>query len=123
MANALPPDVDRLARALILRSERGDLAWEAVDDPETGFVHTGRAGTVLIASTDGDGQAPYTLSVLTPNGVVGDSWRSVSSDRTEAMDDYQLFQDLYDVARRSAAGATRLISDLLNEIEPDGSTF
>jgi hypothetical protein len=121
----MPPEVIKLLKIVTERSEAGELQWQAAGDSATSFVHTGRAGSVSIVSDDGDGEHPYTFSLLTPEGVTGDSWKSVdnSGQEPEVESYWRELQQLYHAARRSAAGSTTLVKDLLNEIAPDDIPF
>lgn len=123
MSEPMPSDVARLIRALVDRSQRGELKWQPVEGHDTGFLHTGRAGSVSIVSRDGDGMHPFVFSILTPEGVVGDSWSSVHGGQRGYTDYAPTLEALYHIARRSAAGSTTLVNDLLKEIEPDDIPF
>jgi hypothetical protein len=119
MIETIPTDVQRLIQALISQTERGQIAWQPVDDQATGFLHTGKAGSVSIISEDQDGEHPFVVSLLTPEGVRADSWTSFDKSSGEYLPDAPLLESLYAIAKRSALGATSLVAELLKEIDPD----
>ena len=119
MIDTIPADVQRLIRALITQTERGRLEWQPIDEQATGFLHTSKSGSVSIISEDQDGEHPFVFSLLTPEGVRADSWTSFDKNQGEHSPDAPLLESLYSMAKRSALGATSLVADLLDEIEPD----
>lgn len=82
-----------------------------------------QGGFVSIVSRDDDGTHPFVFSILTPEGVVGDSWSSFDEAERILTDYATALETLYHIARRSAAGSTTLVNDLLEEIAPDDIPF
>jgi hypothetical protein len=120
MSDALPPEIDRLLRVLIAKTSQGEVSWDPVEGSETEFMHTGKAGSILIASDDGDGRHPFTLSLLTPAGIRVEHWASINIDAETTLSQWKEIEKLYELARRSALGATTLVRDLLGELDPGG---
>lgn len=114
----MPEQVWDLLRLLIRQTNAGQVAWQA--SGETSFILSRDKGSVTLFSDDNDGQHPFTLALVNPDGVMVDSW---STRQDEEWADYASeVAELYAEARRSAQGATSVIRDLLDDLrqnEPD----
>jgi hypothetical protein len=109
--------VTALARRLTDATNDREVKWQksAADR----YRWTSAAGSVSVASSDGDRQPPYELIVSNADGEEVDKLVSalVSDDQPAPWNDG--LADLYRAARRSALGADELIDALMAQLPPE----
>jgi hypothetical protein len=98
---------ERLAAATVARN----VEWRS--DGEDRFVWARAAGSVSIGSRDGDGDAPYQVSVSNADGVEVDRLYSQLVDGDRAAPWNAALAELYRVARRNALHADELLDTLI----------
>jgi hypothetical protein len=103
----------RLAQQLTRRTRDGKVTW--TNAGETQFETRLGGGSVSVRSRDDDGQQPFVLDVLNPEGV------RVETSETPGLDTEwdRVIEDLWNEARRSAGGASDVINALLKETEDE----
>jgi hypothetical protein len=109
--------VAALARRLADATNDGEVKWQKTG-PDA-FRWTSSAGSVAVASSDGDRQPPYELVVSNAEGEEVDKLVSalVSEDQAAPWND--ALADLYRAARRSALEADQLIDALMAQLPPE----
>lgn len=109
--------VATLARRLADATNDRDVKWEKTGADT--YRWRSSAGSVAVASSDGDRQPPYELVVSNAEGEEVDKLVSalVSDDQAAPWND--ALADLYRAARRSALGADELIDALMAELPPE----
>jgi hypothetical protein len=106
-----------LARRLADATNDREAPWQKTG--ADAYRWTSPAGSVSIASSDGDRQPPYELVVSNADGEEVDKLVSalVSDDQAAPWND--ALADLYRAARRSALGADELIDALMAHLPSD----
>ena len=106
----LPEQTKTLVDTLLTQTEEGRRAWEE-GSARTEFALVQTAGSVVILSVDGGGEAPFELRVLDPAGhlVEKHDTDDAGSEKLEA---------LYSAARDSSARASAVVGNLLHELNP-----
>ena len=116
----MPDQVQRLLSTLIRRTNKGELEW-GIGSSDTEFVLSASKGAIVIQSIDEDGAHQYQLTILSPDGVQVESYRSV--ERGQVTEEGLELGELYEGARRTAVGSTTVIKDLLDELDDGGIPF
>lgn len=111
----------QLTNRLTKRTTSGKLSWH--DAGETQYQARLQGGTVTVRSRDGDGQHPYIIDVLNPEGVLVDSADSMEPDDEEVSRWGRDLEDLWQVAHRQAGGAQDVLNALLKETDDDDIPF
>jgi hypothetical protein len=116
-----------LANRLIAATEKGRVEWTSASETNTAFKASQRSGSVLIASDDGDGAYPYTLTVFDEGG------RKVESLTTGAYPDVDMGSDpyewndtwrkLYESARGQALKIDSVINAIIDDLDSDDIPF
>lgn len=85
-------------------------------DEQDIFVWQGSQATVSIGSRDKDGQPPYQLAVVNPDGEKLDELASQLVDDDRPAEWNEPLADLYRAARRSALHADEIIQALIDAL-------
>lgn len=118
-----------LVRRLTTATEAGQAKWQRTDTA-TAFTYTGATSSVVVASKDTDGWAPFVLTLLDSAGA---EVEKVESD-TRWDSEYETsfvtstpwndkLEHLYTVARRSALNIDDVVDSLLADLPPDPEPF
>src|SRR4051812_43907758 len=108
------PRFIRLLQALVERTEEGRIHWTSGDDP-TSFGVSLPSTSILIQSVDGDGEAPFRVSLADSNGVTIESFESESpmdyppETRSDIERLNRALRQLYEGARRNALGIDKIL--------------
>lgn len=112
-----------LVRRLAFSTERGSTEWESTDR-DFAFRATLGDTSIIVASQDDDGTAPWTLQIIDSSGDVVDSlttWsravrnadgRTVRQGAAWNTD----LHNLYEMARRNALNIEAIVNDLLSQL-------
>jgi hypothetical protein len=110
----------QLAERVIAETNQGKVTWRGSNDL-TSFSFTTAQGSVIVNSLDGDGQAPYRLSILNTEGTAIESvesvWDTNAGPPAPPAPWNALLQTLYETARSSAVSLDDVIDGILREIE------
>lgn len=114
MASSTEKKLAALARALLAKTEAGELEWRETDK-EGAFIHVGSTATISMEVNEGD----YVMSLLNPSGTRLDSISSTFYDDYGNEHDEEwavTLRQLHDAARRAALDIDSAIDGLLKEI-------
>ena len=103
-----------LCERLAYGTRAGAAEWSR--EEEDTFVWASREGSVSIGSRDKDGEPPYELVVVNPNGEKLDELTSKLLNDDRVADWNQPLADLYRAARRSALRADDVIEALMEAL-------
>lgn len=106
---ATPDRLWEILAGLVEKTEAGSQTWVQAEDDETAFRTRIGSYSLEIESADGDGAAPYNLSVLDENGDTVEVAESQTVSGTgaavnTARQRNRQLRELYDLARRKALG-------------------
>ena len=109
------PKFISLLRNLLEATEEGKLAWEETPNENTYRVFLDRAIVHISADSDEPfALVYYTASLKNPDGK---ELESLTVSRNEESDDWQLFADLYEAARRRAINVDGLLDGLIESVK------
>jgi hypothetical protein len=117
-----PDKLLALARELLEKTRNGLIKWKP-DAALASFAIRTRRGSVVVGSRDGDGQEPFTLTVLNPEGqaieALVSEWWKIDPDfgPREPAPWNDLLADLYRTARANAVDLEGIIDGILAEVE------
>ena len=103
-----------LCERLAAATHAGAAEWTR--DTEDTYLWTGGEGAVSIGSRDKDGEPPYELVVVNPNGERLDELTSQLVEEDRPAEWNQPLADLYRAARRSALRADDVIEALIEAL-------
>ena len=117
--------------ALLRATSDGRTKW--ISTSPTQFQLSTKSGTTMIYSRDGDGIAPFVLSVLDPNGVqieaLETDWEARVGVRVPKQQNVPL-ERLYQLARSQALNIDQVVNGILDDlgrsnddVDPDDIPF
>jgi len=114
----------QLTRMLLKKTENGSLEWQ--ESPNDGFFVAFKENSVRISSLERRTGMLFTLSVINNRGEVVETFTDEELDRSEGTEIgaewYQALRELFELSRRSARGADKVLNEILNELD-DGIPF
>lgn len=111
----VPEETQQLVRLLVNETKARRLEWTK-GSSSTEFVLVRREGSIVITSRDDDGQYPFVLRVLDPEGVAVEEY-STAEDLPAVMDND--IASLYNAARRSEVKASPVVKDLVETLKAE----
>ncbi|MFI7433244.1 hypothetical protein [Micromonospora haikouensis] len=122
MASRGEQQLHNLVKRLIFATDTGRLEWQSTDRPLAFQCTVGR-NSILVATVDDDGQAPYILEILDASGVLIESLQSGYATISTPGGRQQIkrewndeLAELHEIARRQVLNLDKLINDLLSQL-------
>jgi hypothetical protein len=111
----------QLTRLLLRKSRKGEIDWRPTIHDNT-FQVAFKDNTVRIVQRDED--PAYAIYVANSEGTVVDHFsyeELTEAGAALAFDEtwFTILRDLYDLARRTALGSEKIISDILSELDDE----
>lgn len=112
-----------LVEALYLNSTSGEITWMGFSGAESYVSNVGTNKVAISKSVDNDGDDLITIDVFNQDGNQVDTFndeffsRELQPQYVSASNYFSLMSNLYELARRNATGADKVIDDLLSKLK------
>jgi hypothetical protein len=111
-----------LLTRLLDRTKEGMLDWKPTASDDAFQVSFKKTGLRISRDTDSNGETTYTVEMLDKNGNLVDSFTDTQLDleKYSAVNEkfYLATREAFELARRKALGADKVIDEIINELDP-----
>lgn len=118
MKDSEMPKMQRLVNRLTYATNSGQIEWQDTDRPHA-FQYVTTTASVIVATQDDDGAAPFTVELVDSSGAIVETLSTHESGHGGRMEPTQWeesVENLYHLARRSVHDVDRVVDEILGNL-------